>query len=308
MAREFRNRKGLGRRAVGLAGVVALSLGLASCSSGDSLEGGGESSSGVITIGSSDFSENVLLAYIYAEALEEAGYKTDVKPNIGSREITFPALEDGSIDMVPEYAGSLLAYLDSDVEAFDTPDIVDGLHAALPEQFVVLEPANAENKDVKVVTAEFANDHDLNSISDLEPIQDEVIFGGPPESTERRAGLKGITDVYGMEFGEFVPLDGGGPLTVAGLKGGDVNVAQMYSTQPAIAENSFVVLEDPLHIATAENVIPLVRVSILTQELEAAIDEVTASLTTDILIRLNTLVEVDKQDPQQVAKDYVESL
>lgn len=292
-----------------LGALAALPLAFAGCGSSENLDGGEDSkASGKLVVGSSNFSENVVLAYIFAYALEDAGYDTQVKPNIGSREVLMPALLDGSVDVVPEYAGSLLAYLDADAELYESDEIYAHLQEVAPEGLVVLEPAAAENKDVKVVTAEYAAEHNLVAIPDLEPIASEVVFGGPPESTERRAGLKGIEDVYGMSFGEFKPIDGGGPLTVAGLLGGDIHVAQMYSTQPAIAENGFVVLEDPLNISTAENVIPLVRESVLTPELTAALTRVTSALTTEDLIELNTRVETDKEDPQKVAREFVDSL
>lgn len=294
--------------AIGILTVITMAIG--ACGSPGSLEESSSdaASSQKITVGSANFSENVVLANIYAAALEDAGYETEVKPNIGSREVTFPALQDGSIDMIPEYAGSLLAYVDSSAEAYDTEEIVAALHQSLPEGFVILDPAEAENRDVKVVTSEFAAANNLVSITDLAPIADNVVFGGPPESVERRAGLQGIEEVYGITFGEFKPIDLGGPLTVAALVQGDVNVAQMYSTQPAIAQNNFVVLDDPLHISTAENVVPLIRENILTPELAEVVNSVTESLTTETLIELNTLVEVDKQDPQKVARQYVDSL
>lgn len=297
--------------------AIAVGVGVSACGSADSL--GGTSGPGdtngadtsppaVITVGSADFTESQLLAYIYADALEQAGFKTEVKPNIGSREVTVPALQDGSLDVMPEYAGSLLAYLNPEAEAYETQEIIDGLNSNLPEGFTILDHADAENKDVKVVTADFAAEHNLTSIEDLAPIQDQIVFGGPAESPERRAGLLGLKEVYGIDVADHKPLDTGGPLTVAALNAGDVQVAQMFSTQPAITENNFVVLDDPLNIATAENIVPLVRTSALTPELEEVLNKVTASLTTETLIELNTRVDVGKEEPRTVAKDYVASL
>ena len=261
-----------------------------------------------ITIGSANFSENVLLAYIYSDALEAAGYKTIVEPNVGSRETLFPALEDGRIDMAPEYAGSLLDYLDPTSTAHETNAVLAELRDSLPPGLTILRASTAENKDVNVVTSQFAREHKLKTVGDLANVDVPLIFGAPPESKDRRAGLLGLTSVYGLHIAGFKTLDGGGPLTVAALKNGDVQVAQMFSTQPAIMENQLVVLEDPLNMSTAENVVPVVREAVLTPELEAVIDKVTSSLSTDILVRLNTMVEVDKRDPQKVAKEYVESL
>lgn len=298
----MRDRTGEGR-ATGKP-ILALILGALALVLG----GCGGSKGEPITIGSANFSENVLLAYVYADALEKGGYKTIVEPNVGSREALFPALEEGRIDMAPEYAGSLLNYLDPTSTAHETNAVLKELRAALPPGLTILKASTAQNKDVNVVTSQFAKEHGLKTVADLADVDVPLVFGAPPESEARRAGLLGLTDVYGLDIKGFETLDGGGPLTVAALKRGNVQVAQMYSTQPAIVENQLVILEDPLNMSTAENVVPLVREDILTPELEAVINKVTASLSTDILVRLNTMVEVDKRDPQKVAKEYVESL
>ncbi len=292
--------------------LAAAALTLSACGSPDTLSGeSGATESGdaeTITIGSANFSENVLLANIFAEALKDDGFKTVVKPNIGSREVLIPALQDGSVDVVPEYSGSLLAYLDNDSSVYEEAEIMQNLQAALPEDLTLLAPADAQNKDSIVTTREFAEEHGLVSITDLEPIAGDIVFGGPPESIERRAGLLGMQEVYGLDFKEYKPIDLGGPLTISALKNGDVQIAQMYSTQPAIDENDFVMLEDPLHTSTAEQVVPLVRASVLTDRLASALERITSQLTTEDLIVLNGKVETDKEDPQKVARQFVDSL
>lgn len=302
------------KRNLGFMAAVA-ALGLAACGSPDSLEGdsetvdvqsGGENAS--IVIGSANFSENVVLANIFAEALKDDGYDVTVKPNIGSREVLIPAIQDGSVDLVPEYSGSLLAYLDNDSSVYAGDEILDNLGQVVPEGLVLLSPAEAENKDTIVTTEDFADEHGLTSIEDLKPIESEIVFGGPPESRERRAGLLGMEEVYGMDFKEFKPIDLGGPLTISALNNGDVQIAQMYSTQPAIEENGFVMLDDPLHTSTAEQVIPLVREDAADEKLQAAIERITSQLTTEDLIHLNQQVETEKMDPQKVARQFVDSL
>ncbi|UOR02174.1 glycine/betaine ABC transporter substrate-binding protein [Leucobacter allii] len=291
--------------AAGMAAVFAL----AGCSNSASLGGGGETAeSGSITVGSANFSENVLLAHIYAEALNDAGYDTTVKPNVGSREVLIPAIQDGSIDVVPEYSGALLAFLEGDPEAFSSEDVLEALQDVVPEGTELLDAAEAEDKDTLVVTAETAEKYDLTSIEDLQPVAGEMVLGGPPETKDRRAGIPGLKELYDVTFGEFKSVDLGGPLTIAGLTGGDIDVALMFTTQSAIDENGFVALEDPKYMSLAENVLPLIRADRNDDAVAEALNAVSAKLTTEDLIRMNREVEVDKKDPQKVAREYVDSI
>ena len=295
------------KKTLTMIGAAAL-LALAGCSSGSSLDGAGDAAGDATTlsIGSANFSENVLLAHIYGEALSDAGFDVQVKPNIGSREVLIPALQDQSIDIVPEYSGALLAFLDNDTEAFASDDVLSELEAALPEDLAMLEASDAEDKDALVVTRETAEEHDLASIADLQPVAGDMVLGGPPETKDRRAGIPGLESLYGITFREFKSVDLGGPLTVAGLNNGDLDVALMFTTQPAIAENDFVVLEDPESMSLAENIVPVLRADRVDPEIERALNEVSAALTTEILIDLNRAVEVDKEDPQKVARAWVD--
>ncbi len=297
------------KKTVLAAAAAAVALTLGGCASSGSLDGGSEESSGdTITIGSANFSENVLLAHIYAEALEDAGVATTVKPNIGSREVIIPALQDGSIDIVPEYSGALLAYLGGDETAFSSEDVLKALDAVVPEGTTLLEAASAEDKDTLVVTAETAEKYNLVSIGDLQPVAGELVLGGPPETKDRRAGVPGLKELYDVTFGEFKSVDLGGPLTVAGLNGGDIDVALMFTTQSAIAENNFVSLEDPEYMSLAENIIPIVRSDRADDTVTEALNAVSAKLTTEDLIRMNREIEAEKKDPQKVARAYVDSL
>lgn len=298
------------KTALGALGA-ALAITLTGCASGDSLggsSGGGSAGSDTVTIGSANFSENVLLANIYAEVLSDAGVKTAVKPNIGSREVLIPALEDGSVDIIPEYSGALLSYLDSSVEAFSSEDVLTALEPVVPKGLELLKSSTAEDKDTFVVTAETAKKYGLKSLEDLKPIAKDLVLGGPPEIKDRRAGVVGLRDLYGLEFKEFKSVDLGGPLTVAGLNNGDLDVAQMFTTQSAISENGYVSLEDPKFVSLAENVVPLAKSDRIDDKIRKALDAVSASLTTEALIEMNKKIEVDKQDPQKVAREYVDSL
>ena len=123
----------------------------------------------------------------------------------------------------------------------------------------MLEPSDAENKDSITVTRATADENNLTSIADLAPVAGEFVLGGPPEFATRPTGVPGLQEKYGITFGEFRPLDVGGPLTVAALAGGQIQAANLFTTDPAIPANDFVVLEDPNNLFAAQNVVPLIN-------------------------------------------------
>ncbi|MCQ1999378.1 ABC transporter substrate-binding protein [Arthrobacter zhaoxinii] len=296
-----------------LAGGMALAL--AGCSGGgDPLENeatpeaSGSSTEQTLVVGSADFPESSTIAEIYAGALNAAGIETETRLGIGSREVYIPALEDGSIDLIPEYTGALLVHADPETDLVDAGEIVDSLSEKLPENLVVLEPSEAEDKDAMVVTAATAEKYQLESIEDLAKVCGELTLGAPAEFAERTQGLAGLKEKYGCEFKEFTPIgDSGGPLTVDALLNDDVQVADIYTTTPAIEENGLVVLEDPKQNWPAQQVIPLIADDRVNDEARKVLDEVSAQLTTEDLIALNQAVSGDqKLDPAEAAQDWLE--
>lgn len=273
--------------ALALVGAFALSA----CSGSDPMAGGGSddapSSDGSITIGSADFSESQLLATIYSQALQAGGIEVTERFNIGSREVYIAAVQDGSIDLVPDYSGALLKYLDPEAKATTSEDVDAALAESLPEDLTSYKASDAENKDVLTVTEETATKHNLTSISDLEPVAGELVLGGPPEWVDRVNGVVGLREVYGLEFKEFLPLDAGGPLTLSSLTSGQIQVADMFSTDPALTEQNLVALEDDKALFAAENILPVINTSKATPEVEEILNAVSAALTTDDLIAMN---------------------
>src|SRR3954464_6301569 len=146
------------------------------------------SGAGAVTVGSANFPENVLLAEIYAGALSAKGVKVTKKLNIGSRETYIPGLEDGSIDLIPEYSGVLMQYFNKDATATSSADVYAALKSAVPTQLTVLEQSTAEDKDSVVVTKEPADKSSLTSIADLKPVAKDLVLGGPPEWKTRPTG------------------------------------------------------------------------------------------------------------------------
>lgn len=273
--------------AVALVGAFTLSA----CSGADPMAADGSdnagSSDGSITIGSADFSESQLLATIYSQALQAGGIEVTERFNIGSREVYIAAVQDGSIDLVPDYSGALLKYLDPEAKATTSEDVDAALAETLPDDLTSYEASDAQNKDVLTVTQETAAKHNLTSISDVEPVAGDLVLGGPPEWVDRVNGVVGLRDVYGLEFKEFLPLDAGGPLTLSSLTSGQIQVADMFSTDPALTEQNLVALEDDKALFAAENILPVINTSKATPEVEEILNAVSAALTTEDLIAMN---------------------
>jgi osmoprotectant transport system substrate-binding protein len=281
--------------------VVALPLGLAACSS-DPLASGGGSGSKSIVVGSANFPESELLATIYAQALTGAGIDASTKLNIGSREVYFPALKDGSIDLLPEYTGATLSYLDPKTTASASDDVTAALGKALPSGIEMLTPSDAQDSDVLAVTKETAAKYSLTTISDLAPVASQLVLGGPPEWKTRQEGVVGLRDVYGLNFASFKSLDVGGPLTVAAIKNGQVAAGDLTSTDPVMEE--LVALQDDKHLFPAQNIVPLIASGKNSAKVTDVLNKVSSALTTKDLIEMNRKLG-DKQTLNAVAAAWL---
>jgi osmoprotectant transport system substrate-binding protein len=294
---------------VAIAAVVAAILPLSACG-GDPTSGGGSGGSSTITIGSANFPENELLAEMYAQALEAKGVTVQRKFNIGARELYLKALKDGSIDMVPEYNGALLAALSGQDVPKDvsTPDeVYDALQKVLPSGTETLEQSPAEDKDTLTVTSGTASKYSLKTIDDLKPVASKLTLGGGPEFAKRYQGVVGLKELYGITFKEFKPLDPGGPLTKAALKKGDIQVANIFSTDSTIETDNLVVLEDTKNLFLAQNIVPVIRSSKVDGDVKDALNAVSQALTTEDLTKYLAEVAVDKKDPATVAKEFLDA-
>lgn len=297
-------------RLVLAASLATVALAVAACGSNNPVKPstGSSAPAGTIVVGSANFQENVVLANIYAEALKAKGVKVSTKLNIGSREAYIPGLKDGSIDLIPEYSGVLLQYFDKSATAVTPDDVYAALKTAVPSDLTVLSMSQAEDKDAVVVTKATADKYHLTSIADLKPLAGKMTFGGPPEFKTRPDGLPGLTKNYGVTFGNYKTLDAGGPLTVNALKNGQIDAADIFTTDPSILRDGFVALQDPKNNFAAQNVLPLINKAKATPAVSAALDAVSAKLTTQTLIDLLSKVIDDKQDPNTVAKDWLTSV
>jgi len=298
---------------VALAATTVLLAGCGSSGgnkSSDPLQG--EKSDGkTVVVGSNNFAESILIADIYGEALKAKGIKVTYKPNIGSRETTYGLLKNGSITVLPEYNGALLAYLDPKATPKTVEATTAAIDAKLDSKLTLLDPASAQDKDSVTITKATADKYKLtseSSIADLKDIAKDLIIGASPESQTRQQGLVGLKSVYGLEFKSFKALDAGGPLTRAALKKNTVQAADLFTTDPVIVKEKHVVLQDPKNLFGFENVQPLVYKSGLPSEGVAALNAVSAKLDTKALLDLDTQVQLGNKDPLDVAKAWLKSV
>lgn len=264
--------------------------------------------SGAVVVGSANFPESATVAEIYAGALNAAGVKASTKLNIGAREVYIKAVQDGSIDIVPDYSGNLLGFLDPKTTAVTPAQVLAALPAAMPPGLSVLNASAAEDKDALVVTAETAAKFNLKTIDDLAKVCDQLTFGAPPEFATRDYGLPGLKAKYNCVPAKFTPIsDGGGPLTVKALLNNDIQVADIFTTSPAIPENNLVVLSDPKNNWLAQQVLPVVKTARVNDAATAALNKVSSLLTTADLISLNNQVSgTQKMDPAAAAAAWLE--
>jgi osmoprotectant transport system substrate-binding protein len=263
-----------------------------------------------ITIGSTNFPEQVIVANLYSDVLKHAGFKTSLRTDLGTRTAVEPALAHASLDLYPDYAGSLLVFLKPKDTAQATQLSTDlpALKAALAAQgATVLTPAPATDVNVFAVTKATATKYHLTTLSSLAPVASKLAFGAPAECPTYAYCLLGLEKVYGIHFKTFVSTDEAGPITVAYLKNGKVDVAEFFSSDGAIEQNGFVDLVDNKHLQPADHLVPVIRKSVDTAAAATAINAMDAKLTETQLAKLDTEVSVDHDDPSTVAAQWLKS-
>jgi osmoprotectant transport system substrate-binding protein len=261
-----------------------------------------------VTIGAVNFTENEVLAYVYSDALKAAGFKSSVKPNLGSREVVQPALQSGAFDATIEYAGNYLAYLDPNAGNASPTATVAALQPLVAKKGLTLgNISQAADSDAIAVTEANAAKYHLASIADLKSIAPQWTFGGPPECATRITCVPGLKQYYGVVFKSFKSLDEDGPITHTALANGNVQAARIFSSDAVIAQDHFLVLTDPKNFQGAGNIIPVIRSGKATPDVLAVLNKVSATLTTKDLIQFNLAVGVNHDDPSSVASQYVQS-
>ncbi|MDA0638788.1 ABC transporter substrate-binding protein [Nonomuraea sp. MCN248] len=298
------------RRMFGTAAVLlTAALALAGCGGGGgdnplqttaATPGGTASGGGTVVIGSFDFDESVLLASIYAQALEAKGVQVEEKPRIGSREVVYDQVKSGGLSVVPEYNGNLLAYVDKETTAATAEEINAALKEKLPPELEVLDSSPAEDKDTLSVTKKSAAE--VSTMDDLAKVSKDWVVGGPPEFKDRWE--QRFKDVYGIEFKEWKPT---GPTTADAIKDGSIQVGNVFSTDPKMTVNELTPLEDTKNIFPAQNVTPLVNKAKADDTVRTTLNGVSAKLTTDSLLEMMQKISVNKDEPATVAKEWLTS-
>jgi osmoprotectant transport system substrate-binding protein len=265
-----------------------------------------------ITIASFNFPESVLLAELYGQALRSAGFRVEFALDLGARELVEPALIRGLVEFVPEYAGSALDFLAGDGSASPNEARTHlALTAALSARDVtVLSASPAQDRNGIVVTPSTASRYGLHDISDLSTHAPRLTFGGPPECRHRQLCLPGLESVYGLTFKSFLPLDEGGPLTVAALEQGQVQLGVLFTSDGQIDAHGLVLLRDDRHLQPAENVTPIVREEVLARfgpKVARVADAISAALTTDELRAMNASILLQGRSPSAVAAAWLSS-
>ena len=293
------------RRTIAAATAVLASLTLASCGTVESLEGRASMDASTIIVGSQDYYSNEILAEVYAQALEGAGFRVDRQLRIGQREVYMPEITAGAIDLFPEYTGNLLQYLDQNASARASQEVYDALATALPMGLRALDQSPATDQDSYVVTSAFAAEHSVTSIGDLAGAG-PLVLGGNSELETRPYGPMGLAQTYGVSV-DFTPIeDSGGPLTIKALKDGDIQLANIYSSDPALAEGTLTVLEDPDGLFLASHVVPLAS-SRVGEDAAAVINRVSGALTSADLVEMNRASTKDQKSASQIAREWLAS-
>lgn len=296
-----------GKRSVFAVGLVAAAaLALTACSSSNPLDeptdSGESSGSGdTIVVGSQAYYSNEIIAEIYAQALEAADLKVDRQFSIGQRNAYWPDVESGDIDIFPEYTGSLLEFIsDDEVDVTSPDDVFAALQDALPEGLTALDYAEASDQDSYTVLKSFAEENGLTTIGDLSKVTSQVTIGASPEFEQRPYSPAAAKEVYGVDLA----FSATGPTTLESLLAGQIQVADIYTADPAFETEEIVALEDPENLIISSNVVPIVS-SDVADEVSDVLDAISAKLTGEELVALNVLSTVDQQSPADIAKKWL---
>jgi osmoprotectant transport system substrate-binding protein len=286
--------------------AVGAALALSGCASGDPLDSGSSGGTGgsggedTIVVGSQAYYSNEIIAEIYAQALENGGLTVERQFQIGQRDAYLPALEDGEVDVFPEYTGNLLQFYDPKTTATKSDDVYAALQEALPKTLTVLDQSPATDQDSYNVTRAFADQYQVASIADLSKVDVPLVLGGPPELQERPYGPTGLKEKYGLD----VTFNATGDTTVDALVAGTINVANVFSADPRISSQKLVTLEDPEGLFLASNVVPLVTADIA-DKIADILNPVSAALTPEGLVELNVQSVDEKRSSKDVAADWL---
>jgi osmoprotectant transport system substrate-binding protein len=263
-----------------------------------------------IKIGTKDFTEEFILGELYSQALRAEGFKVRLKSNIGASEVTYQALANGSLDMYPEYVGTLLSELANDTNRPSDPSAAYLRAKRFEERsgFTLLAATPFSDSEALAVTPKFARRHGVRSIADLRGLSPKPRIGAPKEFRSRFEGLIGLRKVYGLHAPRFKMLDFGA--RYPSLDTGKADVVAVFTTERQLAGNRYVVLDDPRGLFAIQHVAPIISEKALASHgprLRKVIDAVSAKLTTAAMRRMNGAVDIDGRAPREVAAEFLRS-
>ena len=300
---RFKHSLVVGALAMVAALVVAPSAALASVHA---------ASKPTIIIGPANFEEQAIVSNIWADVLKKGGYQVTVEPTLGARAIVVPAIEKGQINLEPDYAASLLAFLHNGAVLPAADNITTAIPAdqkALASYGVTVLPASkALDTNIFAVTKATATKDHLTTISSLKPYASKLTLGAAPECPSNAGCELGLEKVYGLKFAGFKSLDDSGPLSVAALKNGEVQVVELYSSNGQVTSNNFVALTDNKHLEGADYIVPVIRKSVDTPGVAKILNSIDAKLTTAAISKLNLDVTAQQEQPAAVAQAWVNSV
>lgn len=305
-----------------LAGTAALALALTACGGGDdAFEASDDPTSGTgsgesITVGGATFTESLIMMEMYEALLEDAGYAVE-QQRVESRELYAPELQNGNIDVVPEYAATITEYLNleengPDAEVLASPDVEATVEAlrrlAEPRGLRALEPAEAANQNAFFVTEAYAAEHGLKTLSDLGASGLPVVLAGTPECPERAKCEIGLVELYGIDITEDLPLGFGSVQNKQAVVQGRAQLGLSGTTDGTLGDLGLVVLEDDKGLQNADNLLPVVHAAgpAGSDEVAALLNALSAVLTSDDLAELNRRVDEDREQAADVARSYLE--
>ena len=292
-----------------LAVVAAMSLMATACSSDD--DGNAAAGDGPqVVIGAQDFGESAILAEIYSQAMQGAGFDVRIQSLGGFRDLSMGAFDSNQINFAPEYVASLLEFLNGNAgeASGNLSETLALLETELePLGLEALEPAPGVDTNAFVVTAETAQELGLTSLSDLASVQSQLRLGGPADCETNPFCIPGLRSVYDVDLSDsFVGLDAG--VVATALGNGEIDVAVLFSTDGRIASEGWVLLADDRNLLAADNIVPVVSAELIDaygEDMAEVVNAVSEKITTEVLIELNRQYDVDKQSARDIAAAWL---
>jgi osmoprotectant transport system substrate-binding protein len=309
---EMKMRRAL---AVGFAALGLITAAACGNDSGSDDDSDSSSGGGSLTIAGQNFTEGQIMVAMYDQLLSNAGYDVTTKL-VGTRDIYMPELENGGVDVVPEYISAIADFLNTtqngpNAEPVTTNDPQESLAALKPladeAGITMLEPSQATDQNAFAVTEEFAEQNNLETLSDLAALDEPITLASPPDCEGRTDCEAGLEDVYGLDIEKILPLGYGTPQTIDSVNSGESDLGEVATTQGDIEQSGLVILEDDKGIQPAQNIIPAVNTEFLNEHPDVAevLNPLADVLTTEDLTELNGRVALNREQPEDVAQDYL---